>query len=71
MLSVCLKLYLVQVLGGENGNVLLRLHPSERGPDDRLPAEDLMRRDGERGTVHFHSKNDRLAPPLDERNRNR
>jgi len=29
-----------------------------------------MRRDAERGTVHFHSKNDRLAPPLHERNRN-
>ena len=55
---------LVQVLIGEDGNVLLRLHPSEHGPDDRFPVEDLPRWYGERGTVHFHAKNYRLAPTL-------
>jgi hypothetical protein len=68
--SACLKLYLVHVLVGENGDILLRLHPAEHGPDDRLPVEDLVRRDAEGGAVHFHPKNDRLAPPLHERNRN-
>lgn len=35
---------LVQVLIGEDGNVLLRLHPSKQGTGESFPVEDLPSR---------------------------
>jgi hypothetical protein len=55
---------LVQVLIGKNWNALLWFHPSEKRPHDTFAVENLQGRYGERSTVHFHSKNDRLPPTL-------